>query len=213
MTFIIAIDGPSASGKGTLTKKVAERLGFDYLDTGMLYRTVAYHAIAQNTASDDIESILSLIDTIDFKKHLGVNLQDEKIGAMASKIGINPKVREKLNELQRTFPNGKAGAVIDGRDIGTVIFPSADVKFFITARVEIRAERRYKQLLSQGKKVTLEQVLSDLKERDARDRDRPVSPTLPALDAMIIDTSDLDPDSVVELVISHIKNHQRAANN
>lgn len=213
MTFIIAIDGPSASGKGTITRKIAERLGFDYLDTGMIYRTVAYYAIAENTASDKVEAILNLINTIDFKKHLDADLKDEKIGIMASKISTNSKVREKLNELQRSFPNGKKGVIVDGRDIGTVIFPAADVKFFVTARTEVRAERRYKELLSQGKRVTIYQVLSDLKERDARDRDRHTSPTLPALDAIIIDTSDLDPDSVVELVISHIRNRQRTSNN
>lgn len=201
MTVIIAIDGPSASGKGTLSKGLAKKLGFDYLDTGSLYRILGYYALEAELASNDAEKIVALVPGIDFSQPKNLILTSDKVSKMASEIASQPKVREALNSMQKNFPLGKAGAVIDGRDIGTVIFPEADCKFFITADLGVRAERRYKQLQSGRKDIIFDQVLQSLKERDELDRNRAIAPTLPADDAIIIDNSDLNADEVLQVVL------------
>ncbi|AIF82077.1 cytidylate kinase [endosymbiont of Acanthamoeba sp. UWC8] len=201
MTVIIAIDGPSASGKGTLSKGLAKKLGFDYLDTGSLYRILGYYALEAELASNDAEKIVGLVPEIDFSKSKNLTLTSDKVSKMASEIASQPKVREALNSMQKNFPLGKVGAVIDGRDIGTVIFPDADCKFFITADLGVRAERRYKQLQSGRKDIIFDQVLQSLKERDELDRNRAIAPTLPADDAIIIDNSDLNADEVLQVVL------------
>lgn len=201
MTIIIAIDGPSASGKGTLTKALAKRLGFEYLDTGSLYRVLAYHSLKTGLFPDEVDKIISLVSNIDFSEAKNLPLGSDEVSMMASKIASKPEIREALNIMQKEFPLGKIGVVIDGRDIGTQIFPNAECKFFITADVVVRAERRYKQLQNGGKNIIFEQVLQSLKERDELDRTRKIAPTLPASDAIIIDTSNLSAEEVLKLVI------------
>jgi len=200
--FVIAIDGTSASGKGTLSACLAKHYGFGYLDTGKIYRTLAYHVIAKKIYITNVDKILKLIKNVDFSDYAVLELDCEEVGAMASKLGAIPEVREKLNQAQRDFVIGKVGAVIDGRDIGTVIFPKANLKLYITAKLEVRAERRFKQLQNKGKHIIYDDVLRDLRERDERDSNREVAPLKPAPEAIIVDTSDLDQNSVLELVVA-----------
>lgn len=200
--FIIAIDGTAASGKGTLSKALAKHIHFDYLDTGLLYRIAAYNLIKNNIDIADISKIVTHLKSVNFTGYEGINLHIDEIGNIASQIAPFAEVREVLNHIQKDFPKGRRGVVIDGRDIGTVVFPEADLKFFITANVEIRANRRYKQLKSSGKEVILADVLKDLRERDERDIHRKVAPTVAALDAITIDTTHLDAAAVLELVLS-----------
>ncbi len=197
MNKIIAIDGPAASGKGTLARKLAAHLGLKYLDTGSLYRAVALkkletggepHEIAKNLKEEDLHS---------------PKLRDEDVGNMASEISAIPAVRENLLQWQRDF--AVQGAVLDGRDIGTVICPDADVKFYIHASVEVRAERRFVELSRHNPHTTLEHIQKDLEERDNRDMHRAVCPLLPAHDAIRIDTSDVNADEVFQKAIGYIK--------
>ncbi len=205
--FIIAVDGHSASGKGTLSERLAEHFGFAFLDTGKTYRIVACEALKAEISASDIAGIVKLVRTIDFSNSKHESLHTPEISECASKIAVHSELRNELNQAQRDFPNSHKGAVIDGRDIGTVIFPEANLKFFITASVEVRAERRFKQLQSSGKLVLYADVLRDLRERDARDSDRTVAPTKAASDAIVIDTSNLDAEAVFELAISLSKKH------
>jgi CMP/dCMP kinase len=200
--FIIAIDGTAASGKGTLSKALAKQIGFEYLDTGLLYRIAAYNLIKNKIDIADPHKIVNHLETVHFTAHEGINLHVDEVGNIASKIAPFAEVREFLNKLQLEFPLGKNGVVIDGRDIGTVVFPSADLKFFITADLEIRADRRYKQLKSSGKDVIFADVLRDLRERDERDIHRKVAPTVAAIDAIIIDTTHLEAAAVLELALA-----------
>ncbi|MCE2992763.1 MAG: (d)CMP kinase [Alphaproteobacteria bacterium] len=196
--FIISIDGVAASGKGTLSERLAQHHNFDFLDTGKMYRKLGYHVIENKIDFNDVESILKIVNTIDFSD-LSQSLHTDDISHTASQISKHPDVRESLNIFQKTFPIGRVGCVIDGRDIGTVIFPDADIKFFITADVEIRADRRFKQLQKIGKDVSFDSVLRDLKERDYRDIHRQVAPTVAADDAIVLNTSNLNADSTFEL--------------
>jgi cytidylate kinase len=207
LPFIIAVDGPSASGKGTLSEKLAHHFNFAFLDTGKIYRIVAYEVLKANLDPNDIAGLVALAHTINFAMSSCDSLHTPEISECASKIAIHAELRNVLNQIQRGFPKGHKGAVIDGRDIGTVIFPDANLKFFITASDEVRAERRFKQLQSNNKLVSYADVLRDLKERDARDADRKVSPTKAASDAIVIDTSNLDAKAVLELTISLCRKH------
>lgn len=205
MTKIIAIDGTAASGKGTLSRSLAAHMGFDFLDTGLLYRAVGYNMYMQKIKISDVKSILKMIREIDFSDLSDPNLLTVNSGSMASKVSVIPEVRKALIDAQRDFPNGRAGAVVDGRDIGTVIFPEADIKLYITADVEIRAKRRFNQLQNMGKSVIYEDVLGELRERDARDSGRKAAPLKPADDAVVVDTTNLNAASVLDLVISLTK--------
>ena len=199
--FLIAIDGPSASGKGSLSRVLAERFGFGYLDTGKLYRFAAKHIIDQRVDVDDVDTVTKAIGDIDFKSlSLDAFLHTVEVSKYASKIATYESVRELLNVLQYRFPNDHRGAVIDGRDIGTVIFPDANLKFFITASTEARAQRRYKQLQNEQNSVEYGAVLKDLIERDNRDSGREASPMKIAKDAIIVDTTLLDAQSTLDLV-------------
>lgn len=200
--FIIAIDGKAASGKGTVSEKLASYFGFDYLDTGKIYRLLAYNVIQNGISYDDKERIISLIDEIDFTKIAGFMLHNDDISDCASRISIYPEVREKMNIFQKNYPINRKGVVIDGRDIGTVIFPNAHIKLFITADIEARAQRRFKQLQSMEKSVIYDEVLKELKVRDERDINRKVAPTRAASDAVVIDTTNLDIESVFRLSIA-----------
>lgn len=211
-TFIIAVDGVASSGKGTLASKLAQYFGFEHLDTGKLYRKLAYLVAKHKINSESTEQIIQIARSDEFRKLISQevgSLHTDEISILASKISVYKEVRHELDALQKNFPDGKKGAVVDGRDIGTVIFPNAQVKLFVIADVEVRAQRRYKQLQSEGKSVIFSSVLNDLVERDNRDANRAVSPTLPAKDAIIIDTTALNPESVLSLAITLIEGYMR----
>jgi len=201
MSLIIAIDGPAAAGKGTLARRLAKHYGLAYLDSGSLYRGVALSLLRQGlespTESEATDAAKALRPEI-----LGDSgLRDERTGALASKVAPIPALRAALLDWQRDFAkapqkSGKSGAVLDGRDIGTVVLPDAPVKFYIVATVEARATRRLKELQEKGEAAIYAQVLEDMRERDARDTARSTAPMKPADDALIIDTSALDADQV-----------------
>ena len=207
--MIIAIDGSAASGKGTLAKRVAAEFGYDYLDTGALYRAVALsllNAGAKISNIDEKQAVTATF-TLDLSLTQAAEIRTDKVAALASIVAaINP-VRAELLALQRAFaaapPSGK-GAVLDGRDIGTIVLPNADIKFFIDADLDIRAERRTKELLQAGQSVMFRDVLEDMKARDDRDRTRPVAPLKAADDAITIDTSKTDATAVLALALSYI---------
>ncbi len=197
--MIVAIDGPAAAGKGTLAKRIAEALGFHHLDTGLLYRAVGVRH--EKEGIDPAEAARTLTSE-DLKRP---DLRGEAAGQAASKVGAIPEVRAALLEFQRRFARQAPGAVLDGRDIGTVICPDAEVKLYVTASVEKRAERRCKELLAKGESAIAERVLQDLKDRDARDQARDVAPMASAADAILLDTSDLDADAAFEAALAMIR--------
>lgn len=218
----IAIDGPSAAGKGTLALAIAEHLNYAFMDTGALYRASALELLSAGGIATDTEAAIKSAQTLSDKitaanKPAEIldnpNLRTNKIGQAASKMAANQDVRAALNDLQQNFAKNPGdtynGAVLDGRDIGTVICPNADIKLFITASTEIRAERRYKELQNRGISTTNAEVLRDMRERDERDSQRAVAPLKPADDAVIIDTSDLSAsqafDKAMEIINQTIK--------
>lgn len=206
--MIIAIDGPAAAGKGTLARRLAARFDLALLDTGLLYRAVGKGMLRRGEDLEDVQSAAGAAQKLRASDLDAADLRDEDAATAASKISIVPGVRAALLKFQRDFashpPDGKKGAVLDGRDIGTVVCPDADVKLFITASAEIRAERRYKELLARDVPAIYARILEDVEARDARDRDRSASPLVPADDAIIIDTSDLDADGVFKIVLDAI---------
>ena len=215
---IIAIDGPAASGKGTLARAVAETLSYAHLDTGALYRAVGYEVLqiggdpanekAATNAAQSLKDKISAASSPDLILH-NKTLREDHIGNAASQVAAVTTVREILLDLQRDFAQNPGesyqGAVLDGRDIGTVICPKADVKLFVTADHEIRAERRLKELQSKGIAATKDAVLKDMQERDARDAERQTAPMKPASDAIVLDTSDLNAGQALEKALDIIK--------
>ncbi len=200
--LVIAVDGTAGSGKGTLARRLADHFNYAYLDTGLLYRAVGYLTLeltkGQRDISEDIAcSTVSSITPEILKNPL---LRSEKITNCASKIASLPAVRKKLIERQQAFaqnpPEGSAGAVLDGRDIGTVICPKAQFKFFLNAQIEVRAARRLKELLEAGETAIHSRVLKDIQERDARDRSRNIAPLAIADDAIVLDTSKMNSNAV-----------------
>ena len=206
--MIIAIDGPAAAGKGTLAKRLAAHFDFAFLDTGRLYRAVGYLVLAAGGDPSNEGDAVRAAQTLDPAKLDSVDLHTEKIAEAASQVAAIPDVRAVLLDFQRVFaqtpPGGKAGAVLDGRDIGSVVCPGADVKLFVTARPEIRAERRHKELQEKGLESTYPAVLAEIEARDERDRTRKVSPLLTG-DACEIDTSDKTPDAVFDETRAYIE--------
>ena len=210
MIPVLTIDGPTASGKGTVASRVAEALGFALLDSGALYRLTALSALEATLALDDANAIAALARALpvqfaaDQILLAGRPVQDairqEAIGNAASKIAALPAVRAALVELQHSFRK-TPGLVADGRDMGTVIFPDATLKVFLTASVQARAERRYKQLIDKGFPANMLALLQDLKERDARDTERAVAPLKPAEGAHLLDTSDMTIEQSVAQVL------------
>lgn len=198
MKFTVAIDGPAAAGKGTISKAIAANFKFAHLDTGLLYRGVGKKALAYSRTSFYPEISEQLALELTLEDLLSDDLRTDEVAQAASKVAIIPEVRDVLFDFQRNFANQEGGTVLDGRDIGTIICPNADVKLFITASAEVRALRRFKELTKNGHKVSLQDVLNDVLGRDARDRERTVSPLIAAEDAIIIDTSHLS----IELAIS-----------
>ena len=207
---VIAIDGPAASGKGTVACAVAEKLGFHYLDSGSLYRLVALRALRTGTEVDDPDRVAGLALGLDVTFRDGAILlagQDaseairtEDVSAAASRVAVHPAVRSALFERQRAFRR-LPGLVADGRDMGTVVFPDARLKVFVTAAAEERARRRYKQLIAKGISVTMESLLREIRERDARDAGRAAAPLKVAADAVILDTTDLTIETAIDRVL------------
>ncbi len=200
--MIITIDGPSASGKGTLASRLATHLGFAHLDTGSLYRAVALSLIMQKKPPTDVVAAKIAAETLDFDTLGNPDLRDEKTGEAASLVAAMPEVRAELLSFQRNFanhpPGGKSGVVIDGRDIGTVVCPEAEIKFFVTASPAVRARRRLRELEGRGRTVVQAKILQAVHDRDARDRTRKISPLKPAEDAHLLDTTNLDIDGAFE---------------
>jgi cytidylate kinase len=184
MSFVIAIDGPAAAGKGTISKAVAAHFGFDHLDTGLLYRAVGSRVLAGGDPVDCARSLSAADLAAD-------NLRSAEVAQAASEVAALPDVRAALVDFQRRFAREPKGAVLDGRDIGTVICPDADVKLFVTASPEVRARRRFKEQKAAGSADSYDRVLADVKARDERDMNRADAPLKPAADAITIDTSDL----------------------
>ncbi|MCH8620992.1 (d)CMP kinase [Undibacterium sp. TS12] len=207
---VITIDGPTASGKGTVAHRVAKHLGFHYLDSGALYRLTALMATRHHVALDDEAEIAIMARTLPCRfVHGHVFLEDEDVtdavraeavGVAASRIAVLPAVRQALVDLQVAF-RYTPGLVADGRDMGTVIFPDASLKVFLTASAEARASRRYKQLIEKGISANMEDLVKDLMERDARDSARATAPLKPAPDAIILDTSELTAEEAVNKVL------------
>jgi len=201
---IIAIDGPAASGKGTLGKLIAAHYGLAHLDTGKLYRAVARDTLAAGASPTDASAALSAAKALDVKTLGDPSLADGKLGEAASIVASHPEVRDALLAYQRAFAKRKPGAVLDGRDIGTIICPDADVKLFVTATPEERARRRYRELREAGNGVSEADVLADIRRRDERDKGRAAAPLRQAEDAHLLDTTDLDIDAAFKAAIDLI---------
>ncbi|WP_341369027.1 d(CMP) kinase [Yoonia sp. BS5-3] len=197
MTFTVAIDGPAAAGKGTISKAVAMHFGFAHLDTGLLYRAVGAKVLA---GADRLIAAQQL----DPKDLEGDQLRTPQVAQAASEVAVDPQVRAALTDFQRSFATRPGGAVLDGRDIGTVICPQADVKLFVTASPECRAMRRFKELSDKGMSLTYDSVLADVRKRDERDRSRDTAPLIPAPDAVLIDTTDMAIDDAVARAVAVI---------
>ncbi len=198
MQFVVAIDGPAAAGKGTIARAVAERFGFAHLDTGLLYRAIGVKALAQGRGVVD-EGLAVLIASELSLEDLGNKaLRGALAARSASRVAAMPEVRAELREFQRRFAAREGGAVLDGRDIGTVICPDAEVKLFVVADDATRARRRLAELTQRGEDTTFERVLADIEARDARDSQRATSPMRRAEDAHLLDTTELSIDAAVD---------------
>lgn len=205
--MIIAVDGPSAAGKGTIARAIATHLGYHFLDTGSLYRMVGLAMLKAGKTADDVKAAVGFAETLEPAKVIDKELRTETVAGMASQVAAIPEVRKALLEFQRSFAKREPGAVLDGRDIGTVVCPDADLKFFVTASTEVRANRRLAELKSLGVKSDFKSVLEDIWARDERDAERAVAPTKPADEAIMIDTSELDRDEVIAAVMGVIADH------
>ena len=203
--MIIAIDGPAASGKGTLGKKLAAHFGLRHLDTGLIYRAVAKAVIDAGKQPDDAAAAVAAAKALDPARFDEAALKIPAIGEAASVVSAIPEVRAALLAFQRDFAAKPPGAVLDGRDIGTVICPDADVKIFVTATPETRARRRAAEYRAAGRNITDEAVLADIRSRDARDSNRPVAPLKQAPDAHLLDTTHLDIDAAIRAAIDIIE--------
>lgn len=206
--MIIAVDGPTASGKGTISKALADHFGLPFLDTGLLYRAVGRRlALSGGDADSPVDALAacafpdSLLDD--------PSLRDEVTGGLASRVSVHPAVRAALKERQVDFANQPGGAVLDGRDIGTVIAPHAHVKLFVSASAEVRARRRHEEMIARGLDVDLGAILTDIRTRDKRDTERADAPLKPAADAILLDTSDLTIGAAVQAAISLVEQKLR----
>lgn len=214
MAYQIAIDGPAGAGKSTIAKRLAKELEYIYVDTGAMYRAMALYFIRNHISASEEEAIKEACQKVEVEiayqngeqqvflngENITGFIRTEEVGKMTSAVSIYPAVRQKLVELQRTLA-AKNNVIMDGRDIGTCVLPQAQLKLYVTASVEARAERRYKELLEKGESPVLEEIKKDIEERDYRDMNREVSPLKQAEDAILLDTSDMGIDEVVEAII------------
>ncbi|MFD1159141.1 (d)CMP kinase [Roseovarius aestuarii] len=198
MSFTIAIDGPAAAGKGTISRAVAEHFGFAHLDTGLLYRATGRRTLG---GTDPVEAARTLA-AADLEAD---DLRSPEVAQAASRVAALPDVRQALLDFQRAFAARGGGAVLDGRDIGTVICPEAEVKLFVTASDEVRARRRHKELVEKGHDITYDEVMADLRARDARDSARATAPLKPAEDATQLDTSEMTIATAIETAIGIVQ--------
>ncbi|MDG6479747.1 (d)CMP kinase [Glaesserella parasuis] len=217
MGIVITVDGPSGAGKGTLCHSLAEKLGFDFLDSGAIYRILALAAVKQGIAFESETALAQLGRNLNVKfvpenneiqvildgENVGDQIRTAQAGQNASKIAVYPQVREALLQRQRDFRSPK-GLIADGRDMGTVVFPEAEIKFFLDASAEERTRRRVKQLQEKGFNANFDEILAEIKERDFRDRNRPVAPLVPAKDAMILDSTHLSIEEVIQQALNYI---------
>lgn len=218
MGYSVAIDGPAGAGKSTIAKKVAKEKDFIYIDTGAMFRAMAVYFLRCGIAADDHEKISEAVKDVNVTisyvngeqqvflngENVTGQLRTEKVGNMASASSVNGDVRKKLLELQRKLAV-TANVVMDGRDIGTVVLPNADVKVYLTASVEVRAQRRYKELIEKGLSADLEQIKKDIEERDYRDMNRDIAPLRQAEDAVLVDSSYMTIDESVQAILDLIK--------
>ena len=202
--MIIAVDGPTASGKGTIAKALSAHFDLPHLDTGLLYRAVGRQVLLDGGDPDDAGDALAACSFPDALLD-DPSLRNEETGGLASRVSIHPNVRKALFERQRSFATQAKGAVLDGRDIGTVIAPEAHAKLFVIASVEARAQRRFLEMRERGVKVTLLEIADDLRRRDERDRNRAVAPLVAADDAITLDTSALDRDEAIAASVAAVE--------
>lgn len=218
--MIITIDGPVASGKSTIAKKLAASIGYIYFDTGAMYRILTYALIKEGISVDDAEKLKNFLRTFDFdikiikgdrryfmgEEDVTAIIRYENVTSKVSKVSANPQVREKLVGIQRELAKG-VDAVVEGRDMGTVVFPEAQIKIFLVGNAEVRAKRRYDELMTKypedSKGLTLERVLKEITERDTYDSSREISPLIKAADAFEVDTSDLSIDEIVFKILEY----------
>jgi cytidylate kinase len=202
--MIIAIDGTAAAGKSTLARRIAAHYSLPRLDTGALYRAVARDVLKAGKQLTDKAAAEAAAKALDPETLSDPELRVKGAGEAASIVAAIPEVRAALMEFQRAFARQETGAVVEGRDIGTVVCPDADAKIFVTASLESRAHRRHKELLSYGMDISEETVLAEIRERDRRDRERPISPLIPAADALLLDTTELDIEKAFDAAIALI---------
>lgn len=191
MGFVIAVDGPAASGKGTIASRLAVHYGLPMLDTGLLYRAVGVRLLDAGGDLDDAAAAEASARGLDLSELEKPEVRTRAAGEAASRVAVHPGVRSALFDLQRAFAGQQGGAVLDGRDIGTVIAPEASAKLYVTASAEVRADRRWKQLTGQGETVTFDEILADIRKRDERDGGRKDAPMTQAVDAILLDTSEM----------------------
>ena len=217
---VITVDGPGGSGKGTISRRLARKLGWNFLDSGALYRLVALAAMDRGIEPDNEIALAELALVLDARfeeeeddtrvilngEDVTDQLRSEAVGAFSSRVAAQPAVREALLERQRSF-RGEPGLVADGRDMGTVVFPDASQKFYLTASVSERAKRRHKQLKEKGESVNLSRLFRDIEERDRRDETRDIAPLVPAKDAVHIDSTELSIDEVMRIIYKTLKNN------
>mgnify|MGYP000020087040 CR=1 FL=1 len=220
MSHNVAIDGPAGAGKSTIAKRIARRLGYIYVDTGAMYRAMAYYLIQNQVDAADQEAIAAACQHADISicyqdgeqvvllngENVNAYLRTEAVGNMASVSSVVPEVRKKLVELQQKLAR-ETDVVMDGRDIGTVVLPDADVKVYLTASVETRAKRRFLELQEKGEPADLAKIAADIEDRDYRDMHRDISPLRQAEDATLVDSSDMTIDQVVQAIIDTAKAH------
>ena len=215
---VIAIDGPSASGKGTVAQRVAKQLSYHYLDSGALYRVVALAAKNLNISWQNANTLAEMTSNLDIQfkdeiillnsRDVSDDVRTEEMGKGASEVAVHPEVRAALMDLQHSFRK-MPGLVADGRDMSTVVFPDAEVKIYLTASAEVRAERRYKQLIEKGKHANLLDILHDLQQRDARDSQRSAAPLQQCQDAKLLETNQMSIEDAVRFVIEAVTAHQK----